>query len=128
MKFILLFLSLLFITACATQVPVPPPLVEKNGQKKINPEYLSLKLNERYSDFRQCFIKENPMLYTKVRVDMEFEVSDKGKILNSKITSKDIKSPTSFACMKTILNEIHYPATGNGESVLIIQPVDFRNK
>ncbi len=125
MKLFLLLLSLSLLTGCAT--PAPSPFIERNGKAIVNPEYISFEIQKRYLDFRLCFLKDYSTIDNKVRVNMDFEITDKGDVSKSKVTSNDITSLTTLNCMKTILNEIHYPATGNGELVRIIQPINFIN-
>ena len=128
MKLLLLVLSISFITGCATPTPTPTPshFIDNKGKTAINPEYVSFLLKKQLPNFRQCFIKNHPAIHTTVRVDMQFKVSDNGNASDINITSKAIKAPVVFDCMKNILSEIHYPATGNGVDVIFIQPFDFK--
>lgn len=113
----ILILSLL--AGCSSQ-----PLIENNGKMTINPEFIREKLHDNISKFRQCYRKElDTNSELSGRIKLEFTILDNGNVSNSEITSDDIKSSTILDCMKAVSNEIHYPATHNGQTTTVAQPI-----
>ncbi len=119
MKKIIIF-SLL--AGCASQ-----QFIEKNGKKTLNPMYISKKLNENTPKFTQCY-KEELETGSKLSglIKLDFKILDNGTVSNSEITSENIVSTTFLNCMIAVINEIHYPATHNGEFINITQPLNLR--
>ena len=115
----ILLLSLL--AGCASQ-----PLIENNGKMTINPEFIREKLHDNISEFRQCYKKElDTNSELNGSINLKFTILDNGNVSNSEITSDNIKSSIIFDCMKAVSNEIHYPATHNGQSTTVNQPINL---
>ena len=115
----ILILSLL--AGCSSQ-----PLIENSGKMTINPEFIKEKLHDNISKFRQCYKKElDTNSELSGSINLKFTILDNGSVSNSEVTSDNIKSSTIFDCMKAVSNQIRYPATNDGQSTTVAQPINL---